>query len=59
MTLIQTIYCPTCGDEMFEIDYDDPSTLNEVGRACPNKCGWITVEQQGEELAVKVGIASY
>ena len=59
MTLMQTVYCPTCGNEMFNIDYDDPSSLDDVGRACPNECGWISVEQQGENLAVVISPCTY
>lgn len=55
----ETIHCPMCGKAMYEIDVTDEDEIEDAGRACPNKCGWISVEQQGEELAVKVGIASY
>lgn len=59
MTLENSVHCPLCGYEMFTIDYDAPEEFDEKGGACPNKCGWISVEQQGEDLAVKVGICSY
>lgn len=59
MTLEQEIFCPTCGEEMFTIDFDEPETIEDAGRACPNQCGWIHVEQQGEDLAVLVGVCSY
>ena len=57
--MMETIHCPTCGEEMYEIDVEDPESFEDEGAACPNKCGWISVEQQGEALAVKVGICSY
>lgn len=59
MTLIEEIHCPLCGDKMFEVDMDDSSTIENAGKACPNKCGWITVEIQGESLAVLSSPCTY
>lgn len=57
--MIQTIHCPTCGKEMYEVDITDEEAIENAGAACTNKCGWISVETQGEELAVLIGVCSY
>lgn len=59
MTPEETIHCPMCGLDMFTVDFDDPESLENEGRACPNQCGWISVEQQGEDLAVMVSPCTY
>lgn len=53
---MQDIHCPSCGEVRFE-DVIYPDDVS--GTACPNGCGWIEPETDGDALVVRVGIASY
>lgn len=49
------IYCPTCGAKL----YNAGENTEDIGMNCPNGCGWIAAELQGEDLAVKVCPTTY
>ena len=51
----QTIYCPGCGDMIYQAG----THTSETGKNCVHGCGWIEVEFQGEDLVVKSCPTSY
>ncbi len=51
------IHCPMCGEMIYQnVTVNDFDTL---GRNCPNYCGWIEPEMQGEDLHIKVCPTTY
>lgn len=55
----QDIHCPSCGDLVLENVSHGEMRDKSAGRACPNYCGWIAPEVDGEDMIVRVGIYSY
>lgn len=59
MTLVESIFCPGCGEEIFEVDYDQMPSEWPGGKACPNHCGWIEIGVEGEAVTVSMSPCTY